>query len=68
MSNHCQDAFTYFHKIFSDLYEECFPRVKIKIGYRNRKPWLTSGLKKSIKVKNKLYVKSIKIPSDYNIK
>ena len=68
MSNHCQDAFTYFHKVFSDLYEECFPRVKIKIGYRNRKPWLTSGLKKSIKVKHKLYVKSIKMPSNYNIK
>ena len=41
---------------------------KIKLNYRNRKLWLTHGLKKSIKTKNKLYVKSIKTPTLHNIK
>ena len=35
--------------------------------YRNRLPWLTEGLKKSIKNKNKLYRISLKHPTCYNI-
>lgn len=66
--NNCKEAFSKFHTTFSRLYEECFPFKRIKIGYRNRKPWLTPGLKKSIKVKNKLYVMSIKYPSNENCK
>ena len=63
----CQNAFTMFHQEYCKLYEECFPLVKVKLGYKNRKPWLTSALKMSIKHKNKLYVKSIKVPTLYNI-
>jgi len=43
----------------------CFPVKKVS-AYKNRKPWLTSGLKKSIKIKNKLYVNSIKYPTSEN--
>ena len=64
-----QIAFTKFYNYFTELYYKCFPLTKIKITtYRNRKPWLSDGLKKSIKIKNKMYVKSIKIPSVYNIR
>ena len=35
--------------------------------YRNRLPWLTEGLKKSINDKNKLYRISLKHPTCYNI-
>ena len=44
-----------FHKDFCAIYEASFPLKTIKINYRNRKPWLTEDLKKSIKLKNKLY-------------
>ena len=50
------------------MYEECFPLRKVKSCYRNRKIWLTDGLKKSIKLKNKLNVKYINKPSLYNLK
>ena len=64
-----QIAFTKFYNYFTELYYKCFPLTKIKIStYRNRKPWLSDGLNKSIKIKNKMYVKSIKIPSVYNIR
>ena len=38
----------------------------MKSAYYNRKPWLTSGLKKSIKEKNKLYYHSLKHPTISN--
>ena len=45
-----------------------FPIKNVKIGYRNRKSWLTPGLKQSIKYKNKLYVKYRKQPNSENCK
>ena len=66
--NKCQDAFNVFYEVYCKTYEDSFPIVKIKSGYKNRKPWLTSGLKNSIKIKNKFYVKSIKRPTSDNIK
>ena len=41
--------------------------MKVKTQYRNRLPWLTEGLKLSIKHKNKLYCTSLKHPTEYNI-
>lgn len=61
-----REAFSNFHSTFTKLYEDCFPFKRVKISYSNRKPWLTPGLKKSIKTKNKLYINSIKNPSDEN--
>ena len=56
----CQDAFSKFHDVFSSYYNESFPLRTVKTTYRNRKCWLTKGLKQSIKIKNKLYILSIK--------
>ena len=53
--------------VFKSVYNECFPVIKVKKKYRNRLPWLTDGLKTSIKHKNKLYRISIKHPTAYNI-
>ena len=63
-SNQCQESYSLFHKQFLQCYESCFPLCKVKTNYRNR---LTSALKQSINVKNKLYVKSLRKPSDVNI-
>ena len=66
--NDCQLAFTEFQKIISGcVYNECFPVRKMKIGYKTKKMWLTPGLKKSIHMKNMLYIKSCQFASEYNI-
>ena len=39
------------------MYNECFPLKLFKPGYKTRKPWLTEGMKTSIKNKNKMYRK-----------
>ena len=52
-----QQAYTVFHSEFCSIYSDIFPVKNIKLGYRTKKPWLSEGLKKSIKLKNKLYVK-----------
>ena len=66
-SVNCQQAFSAFYDKFKQCYESCFPKQKIKLGYHNRKIWLSKGLKTSIKIKNKLYVNCIKHPSETNI-
>jgi hypothetical protein len=58
--NNAQSSFTTLHKIILSAYNESFPMTKINIRYKNRKSWLTDGLKKSIKVKNNLYLKQLK--------
>ena len=50
-----QTAFTLFHTKIMALFNKHFPKRKQKIKYNNRKPWLTSALKESIRVKNKLF-------------
>ena len=52
-----QCAFSLFHSKFVDLFERHFPKRKIKLTYNNRKPWLTTALKQSIRTKNRLYKK-----------
>ena len=52
--------------MFKKIYEESFPLIRVKIRYRNRLPWLSDGLKASIKQKNKLYLLSLKHPTLYN--
>ena len=66
-SDNCQEAFSFFHNNFITLYEECFPVTRISINYRNKKLWLSKRLKRCIKIKNQLYVKSLKIPTLDNI-
>ena len=50
-----QAAYTTFHNSFTEIYNQCFPIRTFKHGYKNRKPWLTNGLKTSIKIKNRMY-------------
>ena len=63
----CQSYFSNFIKVFKKIYEESFPLIRVKIQYKNRLPWLSDGLKASIKHKNKLYLLSLKHPTLYNI-
>ena len=44
-----------FFRDFKEMYTECIPVKLVKSLYKQRKPWLTEGLIKSIKRKNKLY-------------
>ena len=58
-----QIAFSEFHNIYKNVFESSFPVIKVKFQYNNRKPWLSNGLRSSIKEKNKRYVKSLKYPT-----
>ena len=60
LNSDVHQAYTLFQNDFRDIYERCFPIKTIKPGYKTRKPWLSNGIKKAIKVKNKLYQKSKK--------
>ena len=53
--NSCEVYFTHFFNKIKSVYDESFPITKVKKRYRNRIPWLTSGLRESIKHKNKLF-------------
>ena len=61
-----QLAFSQFHSLLLSLFNKNFPKREVKIQYNNRKPWLSDGLKDSIKHKNKLYYKSLKYKTAYN--
>ena len=41
-----QEAYSLFHNRFSSSYHKAYPLKTFQIRYRNRKPWLTPGLKK----------------------
>ena len=54
-SHDTQNAYTAFYNEFSEVYNTCFPVKILKRGYKTRKPWLSDGMKTSIKNENKLY-------------
>ena len=53
-----QGAYSEFNAVVTKLYNKSFPYKKTNNykPYFDRKPWLTSALKESIKIKNRLYV------------
>ena len=55
-------SFDCFHTILKQLHNKHFPKMKLKLRYNNNKPWLSDDLKDEIKVKNKLYCLSKKVP------
>ena len=61
-----QQAFDTFHKHLIEMYNKHFPKIRIKRKYNNKQPWLSEGLKNSIKQKNKLYLKFKKVNSAHN--
>ena len=63
----CQSYFSNFLKLFKSMYDESFPIMRVRMKYRNRLPWLSDGLKFSIKLKNKLYIISLKHPTMFNV-
>jgi len=67
---HCQDgllAFELFYERYNMIYNGCFPIKSLKTGYLTKRSWLTDGLKKSIKMKNKLYLKMLKNKTEETI-
>ena len=48
-----------------NTFEGTFRKVSLKGKYKNRLPWLTVRLRNMIKIKNKLYYKSIRRPTPY---
>ena len=55
------DAYSKFLEIFLSLYNECFPKIKVKLKpQRQFNPWITKGIRKSSKKKQKLYEKFLK--------
>ena len=63
----CESYFLHFLSIFKSVYDKSFPIIRVKKQYRNRLPWLTTGLKESIKRKNKLSQLSLRHPTVYNV-
>ena len=64
VDNNVETAFSTFHGMFKSIYDKVFPLKRIKLNnYSNRKQWLLLGLKKSIKCKNKLYIKYMRHPT-----
>ena len=66
-NNSAEDSYTKFITKFSDLYDKHLPKTNKKINKRQEaKPWITSGIIKSIKTRNKLYKKFLNHPNDAN--
>jgi hypothetical protein len=51
-----QDAMNSFHSILCYAHNHAFPLTKVKKGYKNRKPWLSESIKKSINRKNNMFI------------
>ena len=55
------DAYSKFLELFLSLYIECFPKIEVKLKpQRQFNPWITKGIRKSSKKKQKLYEKHLK--------
>ena len=55
------DAYSKFLAIFLSLYNECFPKIKVKLKPRRQfNPWITKGIRKSSRKNQKLYEKFLK--------
>ena len=55
--NEVNESYTRFLHIFNKVSNIHAPLKKAKIKHKAYKPWITSGLKKSMKVRDKLYKK-----------
>ena len=57
------NAYAAFYSEFGKHNSNYFHEVMVKLKYSNRKPWLSDGLKTSIKIINKLFVYYKKSPT-----
>ncbi len=62
-------AYLAFMKMFSSLFDKCFPLVQITRKHNSKmsKPWITPGLQRSSRKKKKLYKKCVVNPDPFNI-
>ena len=67
-SNDSNLAYNQFLDTFTSLYNECFPRVKMKVKVQNSfRPWITKGIAKSSEKKQKLYERYLKNRNPQNL-
>ena len=57
------NAYSMFVHIYSSIYNQAFPKIRVKVKYYHRKHWLTEVMKNSIRQKNKLF----KLSKKYSI-
>ena len=65
----CDDpdkSYRIFLENFSLVYDEAFPIIKRKVRQSKCKPWISKGIKNSIKTKHKLYKKYVNKPTKSN--
>ena len=61
------EAYKTFLNVLSNLYEIAFPKIKTKVNSKTRlSPWITRGILKSSKRKQKLYEKFLKNRNSVN--
>ena len=65
-SNNYQNTFSNFQSVYSKCFMNNFPMKTTKIQYKNRLPYITSGLRKSIQYKHILRHIYAKNPTDEN--
>jgi hypothetical protein len=61
-NDNANNIYETFYKTLFSVYDANFPIVEkiIKINKSSKSPWITKGLKKSSKIKQKLYIKYLK--------
>ena len=55
ISRNVNDAYSKFFKIFLSLYNECFPKIKVKLKPQRQRqfnPWITKSIRKIFEKKN----------------
>ena len=62
-----EDAYNHFASVLRTLYDQHFPMVDCRDKSKPDKPWISSAIKQSIRVKNKLYKLSHRFPTVYNV-
>ena len=60
------ESYSYFQKKFDHALNLHFPLKTVEIKYNNRVPYITRGIRQSIKQKHKLYDTYFKNPTDLN--
>ena len=56
------EAYTSFSDNFTQIFNECFPIKTRSKKFKIHKPWISNGLLKSMKTKNRLYKQYIRYP------
>jgi len=67
-NQNAQESYSIFHEIIAQAYNKAFPLKQSKPCYKNRLPWLSQGLKTSIKNKHKLHTTYLRNPTETNKK